>query len=148
MASACNSDSRYGWPLSGARLVGAGRFTASKAIRAASSDSWADKGGSSVSELTWARQQPGVRYYPQRVIGLGYRMIRCGMHASSITHFEPVGVKGTDARFFKLAYQRDWSELLHAGCMGCSQRNAKILQKTCRAGMCPPMPSVRGTLRH
>ena len=44
---------RYGWPLSGARLVG--RFTAAKAISAASSDSWADKGGSGVSELTWAR---------------------------------------------------------------------------------------------
>ena len=36
-ASACSSDSRYGWPLSGARLVGAGRFTAAKAISAASS---------------------------------------------------------------------------------------------------------------
>ena len=60
-ASACSSDSRYGWPLSGARLVGAGRFTAAKAISAASSDSWADKGGSGVSELTCARIL-GIRF--------------------------------------------------------------------------------------
>ena len=68
----CKSDSRYGWPLSGARLVGAG--LAPNAISAASSDSWADNGGSGVSELTWARifgnpifgrglLQPSVRFF-------------------------------------------------------------------------------------
>ena len=40
----------------------------------------------------------------------------------------------------------DCNALLHAGCMGCLKRNTKILQKTCRAGMHPPMPSVRGRL--
>ena len=50
--------------------------------------------------------QPGVRYFPQRVVGLGHRMIRCGMHASSITDLEPVGMQGMDAGIFESGSRR------------------------------------------
>ena len=77
-ASARSSDSRYGWPLSGARLIGVGRFTAAKAISALGRQGWlrcvrADVGENFGNQiLCCCPPQPSVRYRSQRVTGLGY----------------------------------------------------------------------------